>query len=330
MILRTNAVVTGAILLLLTALPGCAKSSAPNEDGKSAAASTQNSGAERDAAGAPAPDSKLPVIATYSILGDWVNRVGGEHIRLTTLVGPGGDAHTYEPTPQDSVAVADAKILFENGLGFEGWLDRFFEASGSKATRVVVTQSIPGRTLSDDHGHDETDPHVWHDPQFAAQMVQAVAAALIKADPPHADDYQKNADAYVSELQELNTWIHGQITTIPESRRKLVTTHDTFGYFAERFGFKVSSVMGTVSSEVADPSAAQIAAIIETIRREQVPAIFAENILNPQLTEQVAREAGVQVVPTLFTDALGSEDSNGDTYLNMMRSNVSKIVESLK
>jgi ABC-type Zn uptake system ZnuABC Zn-binding protein ZnuA len=161
-------------------------------------------------------------------------------------------------------------------------------------------------------------------------MVQRVAAALIKADPAHVDDYQKSADAYVSELQELNTWIQSQVTTLPESRRKLVTTHDTFGYFAERFGFEVSSVMGTVSSEVADPSAAQIAAIIEHIRREQVPAIFAENILNPQLTEQVAREAGVRVVPTLFTDALGEKGSDGESYLQMMRSNVTKIVESLK
>ena len=161
-------------------------------------------------------------------------------------------------------------------------------------------------------------------------MVQAVSAALIKADPAHADDYQTNAVDYVSELQELNAWIQREIKTIPESRRKLVTTHDTFGYFAERFGFQVSSVMGTVSSEVADPSAAQIAAIIETIRREQVPAIFAENILNPQLTEQVAREAGVRIVPTLFTDALGEKGSDGESYLQMMRSNVTKIVESLK
>ena len=329
MILNTNSALTAIFLLLITALPGCGRTESPREDSKSTDPATKNSA---DGGSAAADDStgKIPVIATYSILGDWVGRVGGEHVHLTTLVGPGGDAHTYEPTPQDSAAVADAALLFENGLGFEVWLDRLFEASGSRATRVVVTQRIPGRTFSGDHGHSETDPHVWHDPQFAIEMVQAVSAALTKADPSHADDYQKNAEAYVSELQELNTWIQSQITILPDSRRKLVTTHDTFGYFAERYGLQVSSVMGTVSSEVADPSAAQIAAIIETIRREQVPAIFAENILNPQLTEQVAREAGVRVVPTLFTDALGEEGSDGESYLQMMRSNVTKIVESLK
>lgn len=329
MILKTNRALTAIFLLLITALPGCGRTESPREDSRATDPAKKDSVAGSSSA-ADNSTGKIPVIATYSILGDWVGRVGGEHVRLTTLVGPGGDAHTYEPTPQDSAAVADAALLFENGLGFEVWLDRLFEASGSRATRVVVTQKIPGRTFSDDHGHSETDPHVWHDPQLAIEMVQAVSAALTKADPSHADDYQKNAEAYVSELQELNTWILREIKTIPESRRKLVTTHDTFGYFAERYGFQVSSVMGTVSSEVADPSAAQIAAIIETIRREQVPAIFAENILNPQLTEQVAREAGVRVVPTLFTDALGEEGSDGESYLQMMRSNVTKIVESLK
>lgn len=329
MILKANSALTAIFLLLITVLPGCGRTEPPREDLRSIDSATKDSVAGRSAA----PDDstvRISAVATYSILGDWVGRVGGEYVRLTTLVGPGGDAHTYEPTPQDSAAVADAALLFENGLGFEVWLDRLFEASGSRATRVIVTQKIPGRTFSDDHGHSETDPHVWHDPQFAIEMVQCICAALIKADPTHAEDYQRNTEVYVSELRELHTWIQSQIATLPESRRKLVTTHDTFGYFAERFGFQVSSVIGTVSSEVADPSAAQIASIIETIRREQVPAIFAENILNPQLTQQVAREAGVRVVPTLFTDALGEKGSDCESYLQMMRSNVTKIVESLK
>lgn len=330
MISRTTAAIAGAVLLLLTSLPGCGKSSAPDENGKSASVSKQNAAAEHDAAQNQAPGRRLSVIATYSILGDWVNQVGAEHIRLTTLVGPGGDAHTYEPTPRDSAAVADADIVFENGLGFEGWLDRLYSAGNSRATRVIVTEGIQERVFYDSHGNRETDPHVWHDPQLSLQMVQRVAAALIKADPAHADDYRKNADACMSELEELRTWMQSQIAKLPRSRRKLVTTHDTFGYFAERFGFELSSVMGTVSSEAADPSAARIAAIIEAIRREQVPAIFAENILNPQLTEQVAREAGVRVVPTLFTDALGEEGSGGESYLQMMRANVTKIVESLQ
>ncbi len=319
-----------ALLLLTIALAGCGKTQTPRDDSMAADSASRASVTAESSTGEESASSKIPVIATYSILGDWVRQVGGEHIHLTTLVGPGGDAHTYEPSPQDGVAIAQAALLVENGLGFEAWLDRLFAASGSKAKRVVVTEMIRGRTSSDEHGRGEIDPHVWHDPDSAIVMVEAVAAALVKADPAHADDYQKNAKAYVSELQELKTWIQNQVATLPDSRRKLVTTHDTFGYFADRFGFHVSSVMGTVSSEVADPSAAQIAAIVETIRREDVPAIFAENILNPQLTEQVAREAGVRVVPTLYTDALGEKGSDGESYLQMMRSNVTKIVESLK
>lgn len=315
------------LLFLFTAtFSGCGGSQS-TADPRSSSTTSVTPGAT---ATAEASKTTLPAVATYSILADWVTEVAGDHVRLTTLVGPGGDAHTYEPTPQDSVALSKAVLVFENGLGFEAWLDRLFESSRSKATRVVVTREIHGRTLSDEHGHNESDPHVWHDPQFAIQMVREIELALKKADPDHSGEYQQNADRYVAELQELNTWILGQITMIPESRRKLVTTHDTFGYFAERYGFRVSSVMGTVSSEVSDPSAAQIAAIIEHIRREQVPAIFAENILNPQLTEQVAREAAVKLVPTLFTDALGPEGSDGDSYLKMMRSNVLKIVESLQ
>ncbi|MFM7864720.1 MAG: metal ABC transporter substrate-binding protein, partial [Planctomycetaceae bacterium] len=194
MILKLNRALTTFFLLLITTLPGCGRTEPPRDDAQSTNPATMGSAAGSIAA---ADDStgRIPVIATYSILGDWVRNVGGEHVLLTTLVGPGGDAHTYEPTPQDSAAVADAALLFENGLGFEVWLDRLFEASGSQATRVVVTQKIPGRTFSDDHGHSETDPHVWHDPQFAIEMVQAVSAALIKADPPHADGYQRNAEA---------------------------------------------------------------------------------------------------------------------------------------
>lgn len=279
---------------------------------------------------ANAAGGRLSIVCTYSILDDWVHEVGADHVQLTTLVGPGGDAHTYEPTPKDSAALANAGLVFENGFGFEVWLNRLFDSSDSKATRVVVTRQIQGRTIADDEGHSEVDPHVWHDPAFAIQMVREIEFALTAADPKHAQDYQKNAQNYITQLDELHAWIQTRTSDIPETRRKLVTTHDTFGYFAERYNFSVSSVMGTISSEVADPSAAQIAAIIEHIRREQVPAIFAENILNPRLTEQVAREAGVLIVPTLFTDALGADGSGGESYLEMMRSNVTKIVESLR
>lgn len=330
MIFERHIGLRGVLLLLSMVSAGCGGAASSGDGATTRESGQRVSASVKSSTGTERAGGKIPVIVTYSILGDWVSQVGGEHVSLTTLVGPGGDAHTYEPTPQDSVAVAEATLLFENGLGFEVWLDGLFEASGSTARRVVVTEGIRVREFSDERGNRETDPHVWHDPEFAIEMVAAVTEALIATDSAHSGDYRRNGAAYIRELQALKAWTDSQVTALSDSRRKLVTTHDTFGYFGERFGFQVSSVMGTVSSEVADPSAAQIASIVETIRREQVPAIFAENILNPQLTQQVAREAGVRVVPTLYTDALGEKGSDGESYIQMMRSNVTRIVESLK
>ncbi|MFO0915811.1 MAG: zinc ABC transporter substrate-binding protein [Pirellulales bacterium] len=277
------------------------------------------------------PDqAQLLVVATYSILGDWVQIVGGDHVKVTTLVGPGGDAHTYEPTPQDSVAIHRAALVFENGLGFETWLDKMFLASQTTAKRIVVTRELAPRKLSSTSGRQEFDPHVWHSPENAESMVHIIADALIERDPLHEADYRRRADDYIKELQSLDIWISEQVATIPEPRRRLVTTHDTFGYLADRYGFEVSSVMGSVSSEAADPAARELAAIVDRVRATKVPAVFTENIINPRLTEQVAREADVRIVATLFTDALGPPTSEGATYLEMMRFNVRTMTEALR
>lgn len=275
-------------------------------------------------------DQPLRVVATYSILGDWVQKIGGDRIALTILVGPEGDAHTYEPTPRDSVALAKADILFENGLGFEVWLDDLFDASESAAPRVVVTDAIKPRELAVSDSRTEIDPHVWHLPENAQIMVEAITTALEKADPVHGPEYRARQATYVVQLKELDNWIKQQIESIPESRRKLVTTHDTFGYLADKYGFEVISVLGSVSSETADPSAAQVAKVISRIRSLKLPAIFAENILNPKLTQKIADEAGVNIVPTLYTDALGQADSPASDYLKMMRFNVETITEALR
>ena len=312
------------VLLTAFGLIGCSDRSEPG---------SQSAPPSEAAAADPAPDvatDRLPVIATYSILGDWIRRVGGDDVQVYTLVGPGGDAHTYEPVPQDSVALTKARLIFENGLGFEVWLDDLFETSESKAHRVVVTAGFSPRTVPNTEGKTEPDPHVWHDPHLTEQMVRAISAALGETDPPRSANYQQRSDEYIRELQSLDSEIRQQVAAIPTDRRQLVTTHDTFGYFAERYGFQVSSVMGTISSEAADPSAAQIAEIVNHLRSSRINAVFAENILNPQVTEQVAAEAGVNIVRTLFTDALGDAGSEGDTYLRMMRSNVKNIVEALR
>ncbi len=289
------------------------------------------SGCSRDSVptDASGSSSTLKVVVTYSILGDLVKQVAGADAEITTLVGPGGDAHTYEPTPSDSTAIAQAKLLFENGLHFETWLDKLFAASGSKATRVVVTQHIKPRTLPG-AAQDEVDPHVWHDPLNAVLMIDEIEKALATANPSGSDRYSERARKVKSELQALDQWVGEQIADLPVERRKLVTSHDTFGYFADRYQFQVISVLGAFSSEASDPSAARVAEVVKQLQSLHVPAVFAENILNPKLTEQIAEQAGIKVVRTLYTDALGPPGSTGETYEKMVRFNVQALVEALR
>ena len=284
------------------------------------------------------------MVATHSVLADLTRDVAGDDATVSVLVGPGGDAHTFEPTPASSVALHDATLELENGLGFETWLDKLFAASGSQATRVVVTEGIAPRKMDEpeagaeapehaghDHGEgSETDPHVWHDVANAETMVGNIAAALIAADPAHADGYATRRDAELARLQELDAWVVEQVALIPSDRRVLATTHDTFGYFARRYGFRVVNLLGSVSTDVADPSAAQIASVIDHIRALKVPAVFSENIGNAKMTERVAQDAGVTVVGSLYTDALGEAGSDGDTYEKMIRFNVNAMVEALR
>lgn len=285
-----------------------------------------------DTSNRPSTDAgeRLPVVATYSVLGDWVRRVGGERIELTVLVGPQGDAHTYEPTPQDAVALAKARVIFENGLGFETWLDRLCDASRTPARRCVATRDLRPRSAPGPDGDDELDPHVWHSPRLAMAMVQAIADEFAQLDPLHAAGYRERARLYLDELRQLDRQIRQDVDRLPSERRVLVTTHDTFGYFGDDYGFRVTSVTGAVSTDAADPSARRIAEVVEQIRATGTPAVFSENILGPELTEQVAREAGVKLVRSLYTDALGPPGSPGADYLGMMRSNVRAIVEALQ
>jgi zinc/manganese transport system substrate-binding protein len=271
------------------------------------------------------PSGKLPVVATNSILGDLVTNVGGAHVDVHVLVGPGVDPHTFQYTSDDMRQLDATTLVFENGLGFEPWLDKLYETSGSQARRVAVTASITPRV-----GEGGTDPHVWHDVANAVGLVEQIRAALVAADPPHAADYDANAAAYTAQLRELDDWIVAQVATLPPERRKLVTSHDTFGYFADRYGFTVAgTALRSVSTEAADPSAADIAALIDAIKAEQVPAIFAENVHNDKLMRQIAADAGVTLAPPLYTDALGPPGSPGATYIGMMRYNVTTIVTAL-
>jgi len=283
---------------------------------------------------------KVRVVATYSVLGDLVKNVAGDGADVVLLVGPDGDTHTFEPTPKDGVSLAEADVIFENGVGFETWLDKLHSSSRSKAKRVVVTEGLRLLEGEDDHDHKngkahkhevEHDPHVWHDVKNAIHMVGVIRDKLAEADPPNADKYRANAAAYLDRLNALDAWVVEKVGTLPKEKRKLVTSHDTFGYFAERHGFEVvGSGLESVSTEASDPSPATFAKLVESVKAAKVPALFAENIHNPKLMERLAKEAGVRLAPPLFTDALGKPGSEGDTYEKMIRYNVATIVDALK
>ncbi|MCC7147175.1 MAG: zinc ABC transporter substrate-binding protein [Phycisphaeraceae bacterium] len=278
----------------------------------------------------PSSSAQLRVVVTHSILSDVVANVGQDHLHLTTFVGPNGDAHTYEPTPRDLIALADAAVLIENGLQFEPWVDKLYESSGSKAVRVVASQGIQPRTLNED-GHEETDPHCWQSVPNVIAMTQTIAAALAAADPAHAESYRANAQAYQTQLQELDRYIQEKVSTLPAESRVIVTSHDSLGYFAQRYGFTVlGTPLASLTTEAGDPSAQKIAAVVQEIRHAQVPAVFIENMQNPKLMAQIAAEAGVRFDSTLYTDSLDQPGSPGETYLKMMHYNADTIVESLK
>ena len=278
----------------------------------------------------------LPVVATFSVVADLVKNVGGEHVSVTTLVGPGLDTHTFTPTPADGAALADTLLIFENGADFETWLDDLYASTGSQARRVALSDGVELRAAdhaeapgAETHGVGVYDPHIWHSVENASRMVRNVRDALITADPGHKSDYEANAQAYTTELQALDAWIFEQVQTLPVDRRKLVTTHDTLAYFGARYGFEILGAVLPTSTEGASPSAQELAALVDAVRAAGVPAVFSENVSSNSLINQVATEAHVQVVASLFTDALGPEGSGAETYQDMLRYNVSTIVQAL-
>jgi zinc/manganese transport system substrate-binding protein len=286
-------------------------------------------------------DAPLKVAASFSILADWVGNVGGDAVAVTSIVKAGGDAHTFDPDPATVASIADAKVIFAIGAGFEGWLADMVEASGNGAPLVEVTEGMTLITGEEEHDHEEGDdgghdhgagdPHVWGDVANAISAVELIRSTLAEVDPDRADTYAANAGAYTDRLQELDAAIRQQVATVPEENRKLVTSHDTFAYYARAYGFEViGTALGSISTESGDPSARDIATLVESIRETSVPAIFAENVVNPALMQSLGDEAGVELAPTLYSDALGEEGSDGATYIDMMTYNTSTIVTALQ
>lgn len=280
-------------------------------------------------------DDKVPVVASFSILGDMTQRIGGERISLVTLVGPDGDAHVFEPGPSDAKAVSEARVVVVNGLGFEGWMDRLKQAAGFQGVEVVASAGIEPLAMAEepsepDHGDDHggIDPHAWQNVANAQTYVRNIASALEQADPDGAAVYRGNAHAYLAELGGLDDAIRDAMAAIPEAQRTLVTSHDAFGYFAAAYAVRMLAPQG-MSTE-SEASAADVAALIRQIKAESVRALFVENITNPRLLEQVGRETGAVIGGVLYSDALSPPGGAAATYVAMMRHNAESIAMALQ
>jgi ABC-type Zn uptake system ZnuABC Zn-binding protein ZnuA len=281
------------------------------------------------------PDDGLQALATTSIVADVVGRVGGEYVSVTTLLPLGTDPHTFEPRPQDAAALADANLVFANGAGLEEFLTPLLESAGATDKLVEVSAGIEllpfeeAETHAGEAEHEGGDPHTWMDPNNVIVWTDDIAAALGAADPDHAADYRANADAYAAELRDLDAWIRGEVAQVPEANRLIVADHAVFGYFAAEYGFaQLGTITGSFSTG-ASPSARDLAALEDEIRQSGARAVFVGEAANQDLARQVAEDTGIRVV-TVYHASLSGPDGPAASYLDMMRYNVSAIVEALK
>jgi zinc/manganese transport system substrate-binding protein len=267
---------------------------------------------------------KLKVVATFSVIGDLVRQVGGDRVEAVTLVGPDGDAHVYSPTPADGRRLTEAKVVFTNGMKFEGWIDRLVKSSGTKASVAVTSTGVTAveEKGEHDHGHAHgaVDPHAWQDVRNAKIYVANIRDALSAADPQGKAVYEANAAAYGQQLDALDAEIKDAIARIPADRRRIITSHDAFAYFEKAYGIDFIAPQG-VSTE-SEASAKDVAQIIRQIRREKVPAVFFENISDPRLIERIAKETGTRIGGRLYSDALSEPAGPAGTYIDMMRHNI--------
>jgi zinc/manganese transport system substrate-binding protein len=277
--------------------------------------------------------ARLKVVATFSILGDLARNVGGDRADVVTLVGSNSDIHVYTPTAADAQSVRSARLLIVNGLGLEGWLPRLIESSGSKASVVTASIGVAPRKieaselLSRHHEPGSLDPHAWQSVANVAIYVANIRDAMAAADPANADIYKANADAYLAILKRLDQEIRDAVAQIPPDRRKVISTHAAFGYFAAAYGITFLAPQG-VSTD-SEPSARDIASLITQIKTEKIPAVFLENISDPRLIRQIAAESGAAVGGTLYSDSLTDADGEAHTYIELMGHNIKTIVNAL-
>jgi zinc/manganese transport system substrate-binding protein len=279
--------------------------------------------------GQAAAQDRIGAVATFSILADLVKNVGGERVEVTPLVGPDADAHVYSPSPADSRKIAAAKVVFANGLGYEGWMDRLVRAAGRNVNLVIVTRGIAARRGgADGHKHGGSDPHAWQSVTNAKIYVANIRDALNQAEPAGKDIYDRNAADYIAKLDALDSDVKAAIAAIPADRRRIITTHDAFNYFGAAYGIEVIAPQG-VSTE-AEPSARDVARIIAQIRRQKIPAVFMENITDDRQLRRIAAESGARIGGRLYSDALSAPTGPAGSYIAMMRSNLQQLQQALQ
>ena len=267
-------------------------------------------------------EGRLNVVASFSILADLVKNVGGDHVNVASLVGPDGDVHVYTPAPQDAKIIAAAQLVVINGLGLEGWLPRLLQSSASKAVVVTLSNGVAPLRLG-----SEADPHAWQSVANAEIYVKNIRDALIQADGIDADYFRQNAERYLAELAALDREVRSEVDRIPPERRKVISTHRAFGYFAKAYGIEFIAPLG-VSTET-EPSARDIAAIIGQVKKDRVPAVFLENITDDRLVRRIAEETGAKLGGTLFSDSLTGENGLAPTYIALVRHNIKALTSAL-
>jgi len=275
-------------------------------------------------------EKPIKVVVSFSILGDMVNTIGGDRVAVATLVNANGDVHSYEPTPAAAKSVSGADLVIVNGLGFEGWMDRLIKASGYKGRIVVASMGIKPRTMKDGDksGQVIIDPHAWQNIENGKLYVDNIAKALTSVDPVGTTTYKTLAEAYTDKLTKLNTWVKSEFSVIPEQKRRMITSHDAFGYFGGAYDIQILSPMGF--STESEASAGEIKNLIRQINNEKITAVFIENVTDPRMIEQIARESKVTVGGELYSDALSKPDGPAPTYVDMFKNNVTKIVAAMK
>lgn len=288
-----------------------------------------------DGDGGATTGTGVKVVATTTQIGALTREVAGDEVQLTVLLSAGADAHDYEPSPKAVAQIKNARVVLVNGIGLDEWLDDVIGGAGAKQV-VVVTEGIVVRAGSEEHAdegehsHDEGDPHVWHDPENVKVIVDNIVAALAAADPGNATTFAANGDTYKARLDAVDAQIRALIDSIPAENRKVVTNHDSFGYFFDHYGLEFVGAIIPGTSKDAQPSAKDLADLTDLIKREGVKAIFAEEEVDPKVARQLAGDTGVAIVTGLYADSLGAPGSGAETVDGMLLSNATKIAEALR